>query len=51
MSSVKNFPMAEAHCAKYGKKAKIIESKPATSISVAAMTFECVPAGGTKPSH
>ena len=42
MSAAKSFPKAEEHCAKYGKRAKIIHSQPATSISVATMTFECV---------
>ena len=41
-SAAKSFPKAEQHCAKYGKRAKIMHSRPATSISVATMTFECV---------
>jgi hypothetical protein len=41
-SAAKSFPKAEQHCAKYGKRAKILNSQPSTSISVATMTFECV---------
>jgi hypothetical protein len=41
-SAAKSFPKAEKHCAQYGKRAKIMSSQSATSISYATMTFECV---------
>lgn len=36
------FPRAEAHCAKYGKKARVTGSQPQTVISYASLSFDCI---------
>lgn len=41
-SASESFRMAEQHCAKYGKKARITQSKPGTAYSARSMTFDCV---------
>lgn len=41
-SASESFRMAEEHCAKYSKKARIVQSAPGTAYSARSMTFNCV---------